>query len=149
MMLRCEDICWIRTNNKNSGTGILDPKAVLARSKEHCLMGIKGTVRRSTDGDFIHANVDIDLIIDEEPVVGFTTHNSSLFASLLLTTPGWEPRQTNRNVPHRGTLLPGQEETSRVWQGFLHQVSQDDSHGESQGGCHALFLTLTPPDPAG
>ena len=32
-------------------------------------MGIKGTVRRSTDGDFIHANVDIDLIIDEEPVV--------------------------------------------------------------------------------
>ena len=36
--------------------------------QEHCLMGIKGTVRRSVDGDFIHANVDIDLIIgDEEP----------------------------------------------------------------------------------
>lgn len=33
-------------------------------------MGIKGTVRRSTDGDFIHANVDIDLIIDEEPEPG-------------------------------------------------------------------------------
>lgn len=29
-------------------------------------MGIKGTVRRSTDGEFIHANVDIDLIIEEE-----------------------------------------------------------------------------------
>lgn len=29
-------------------------------------MGIKGTVRRSVDGDFIHANVDIDLIIDDE-----------------------------------------------------------------------------------
>ena len=27
-------------------------------------------VRRSTDGDFIHANVDIDLIIDEEPKYG-------------------------------------------------------------------------------
>ena len=67
---RCEDICWIRTNARQSGTGILDPRAVLARTKEHCLMGIKGTVRRSTDGDFIHANVDIDLIIDEEPVVG-------------------------------------------------------------------------------
>ncbi|TMS22889.1 N6-adenosine-methyltransferase non-catalytic subunit [Larimichthys crocea] len=37
---------------------------------EHCLMGIKGTVRRSTDGDFIHANVDIDLIITEEPEMG-------------------------------------------------------------------------------
>jgi hypothetical protein len=29
-------------------------------------MGIRGTVRRSTDFDFIHANVDIDLIITEE-----------------------------------------------------------------------------------
>lgn len=38
--------------------------------QEHCLMGIKGTVRRSTDGDFIHANVDIDLIITEEPEIG-------------------------------------------------------------------------------
>lgn len=34
--------------------------------QEHCLMGIKGTVRRSTDGHLIHANVDIDIIIDEE-----------------------------------------------------------------------------------
>lgn len=33
-------------------------------------MGIKGTVRRSTDGDFIHSNVDIDLIISEEPAYG-------------------------------------------------------------------------------
>jgi hypothetical protein len=33
-------------------------------------MGIKGTVRRSIDGDFIHANVDIDLIIDEEAEPG-------------------------------------------------------------------------------
>ena len=38
--------------------------------QEHCLMGIKGTVKRSTDGDFIHANVDIDLIIEEEPEFG-------------------------------------------------------------------------------
>ena len=35
-----------------------------------CLLFILGTVRRSTDGDFIHANVDIDLIIDEEAEVG-------------------------------------------------------------------------------
>lgn len=33
-------------------------------------MGIKGTVRRSTDGDFIHANIDIDLIISEENEFG-------------------------------------------------------------------------------
>lgn len=68
---RCEDICWIRTNIKNPGhSKNLDPKAVFQRTKEHCLMGIKGTVRRSTDGDFIHANVDIDLIISEENEYG-------------------------------------------------------------------------------
>uniref|UniRef100_A0A3B1KGD3 N(6)-adenosine-methyltransferase non-catalytic subunit METTL14 n=1 Tax=Astyanax mexicanus TaxID=7994 RepID=A0A3B1KGD3_ASTMX len=68
---RCEDICWIKTNKNNPGkTKTLDPKAVFQRTKEHCLMGIKGTVRRSLDGDFIHANVDIDLIITDEPEMG-------------------------------------------------------------------------------
>lgn len=42
-------------------------------------MGIKGTVRRSTDGDFIHANVDIDLIIDEEPPYGSKEKPIELF----------------------------------------------------------------------
>ncbi|XP_055713574.1 N6-adenosine-methyltransferase non-catalytic subunit [Phlebotomus papatasi] len=68
---RCEDISWIRTNINNPGhSKILESKAVFQRTKEHCLMGIKGTVRRSTDGDFIHANVDIDLIISEEEGFG-------------------------------------------------------------------------------
>lgn len=68
---RCEDICWIKTNKKNIGHNKnLEPKAIFQRTKEHCLMGIKGTVRRSTDGDFIHSNVDIDLIISEEPAYG-------------------------------------------------------------------------------
>lgn len=39
--------------------------------KEHCLMGIKGTVRRSTDGHIIHANIDTDVIIAEEPPYGW------------------------------------------------------------------------------
>ncbi|GAB0098379.1 N6-adenosine-methyltransferase non-catalytic subunit [Sergentomyia squamirostris] len=68
---RCEDISWIRTNiNKPGHSKILETKSVFQRTKEHCLMGIKGTVRRSTDGDFIHANVDIDLIISEEEEFG-------------------------------------------------------------------------------
>lgn len=86
---RCEDICWIRTNiNSPAHSKILEPKAVFQRTKEHCLMGIKGTVRRSTDGDFIHSNIvssfreffflyscnsifqDIDLIISEENEFG-------------------------------------------------------------------------------
>ncbi|KAK2726364.1 hypothetical protein QYM36_000713 [Artemia franciscana] len=68
---RCEDICWIQTNTNNpSHSKNLDPKAVFQRTKEHCLMGIKGTVRRSLDGNYIHANVDIDLIITEQPEYG-------------------------------------------------------------------------------
>jgi len=67
---RCEDICWIQTNHKTGAAKMVEPNAAFQRTKEHCLMGIKGTVRRSTDGSFIHANVDIDLIIDEEPDPG-------------------------------------------------------------------------------
>ncbi|XP_063243345.1 N6-adenosine-methyltransferase non-catalytic subunit [Bacillus rossius redtenbacheri] len=77
---RCEDICWIRTNIGNPGhSKNLEPKAVFQRTKEHCLMGIKGTVRRSTDGDFIHANVDIDLIISEETEYGSLDKPVELF----------------------------------------------------------------------
>ena len=42
-------------------------------------MGIKGTVRRSTDGDFIHANIDIDLIISEEPEYGSIAKPDEIF----------------------------------------------------------------------
>lgn len=33
-------------------------------------MGIRGTVRRSTDGHIIHANIDTDVIISEQPPLG-------------------------------------------------------------------------------
>merc|ERR1719383_1713054 len=76
---RCEDICWIKTNNSGNNNKIVEPKAVSQRTKEHCLMGIKGTVRRSTDGDFIHANVDIDLIIAEEAEAGSLDKPEEMF----------------------------------------------------------------------
>lgn len=31
--------------------------SLLVRTKQHCLMGIRGTVRRSTDSWFVHCNV--------------------------------------------------------------------------------------------
>lgn len=34
--------------------------------KEHCLVGVKGDVRRANDSHFIHANIDTDVIVDEE-----------------------------------------------------------------------------------
>ncbi|GJM84689.1 hypothetical protein PR202_ga00382 [Eleusine coracana subsp. coracana] len=68
---RCEDICWVKTNKKNATPGLRhDSNTLFQRSKEHCLMGIKGTVRRSTDGHIIHANIDTDIIIAEETTDG-------------------------------------------------------------------------------
>nr|CAB3263766.1 methyltransferase-like protein 14 homolog [Phallusia mammillata] len=75
---RCEDICWIKTNLKQKTKPLID-ESLFVRTKEHCLMGIKGTVRRSTDGDFIHANVDIDLIIEEEKESGSTEKPEEIF----------------------------------------------------------------------
>ena len=47
--------------------------------QEHCLMGIKGTVRRATDGHIIHANVDTDVVVSEEPPFGSTRKPDELY----------------------------------------------------------------------
>eukprot|EP00051_Salpingoeca_urceolata_P028187 m.485507 g.485507 ORF g.485507 m.485507 type:complete len:429 (+) comp23858_c0_seq1:242-1528(+) len=77
---RCEDICWIKTNRTCPGpTTTFQESAVFQRTKEHCLMGIKGTVKRSTDGHFIHANVDVDIIIGEELPYGSREKPEEIF----------------------------------------------------------------------
>ena len=70
---RCEDICWIKCNRHNDLSA--ERGAALRRVKEHCLMGIKGGLRRNTDGDVIHANIDTDVIVSRpgfEPSDGST-----------------------------------------------------------------------------
>ncbi|ONK79088.1 uncharacterized protein A4U43_C01F2820 [Asparagus officinalis] len=77
---RCEDICWVKTNKKNATPGLRhDSHTLFQHSKEHCLMGIKGTVRRSTDGHIIHANIDTDIIIAEEPTDGSTKKPDDMY----------------------------------------------------------------------
>ena len=80
---RCEDLCWLKTNRKQSlpATSVrtADSKQILHHTKEHCLMGIRGTVRRNQDGHLIHANVDTDIIISEEPPLGSKFVASVLF----------------------------------------------------------------------
>ena len=80
-------------------------------------MGIKGTVRRSTDGDFIHANVDIDLIIDEEPEVGSLDKPGK---NILRWQKYFKAITFSGDVSHSGTLLSGQAETPRVRTRQLH-----------------------------
>lgn len=80
---RCEEILWIKPNKnaiKAKKAHLKDgeaaeesnvkrwmqegrkddddqPKNVMVTQKEHCLMGIRGTVRRKTDNWFVHCNV--------------------------------------------------------------------------------------------
>jgi mRNA (2'-O-methyladenosine-N6-)-methyltransferase len=56
---RCEDVVWVKTNKTtNDGPGTDMPTtSLLTRTKQHCLIGIRGTVRRSTDSWFVHCNV--------------------------------------------------------------------------------------------
>ncbi|KAG7087584.1 hypothetical protein E1B28_013538 [Marasmius oreades] len=65
---RCEDVVWVRTNKGRAdhGPGTDPPTtSLLVRTKQHCLIGIRGTVRRSTDSWFVHCNVDTDVILWE------------------------------------------------------------------------------------
>ncbi|CAK5270972.1 unnamed protein product [Mycena citricolor] len=64
---RCEDVVWVKTNKTtNNGPGTDPPTtSLLTRTKQHCLIGIRGTVRRSTDSWFVHCNVDTDVIFWE------------------------------------------------------------------------------------
>ncbi|BGP10934.1 regulatory protein [Rhodotorula toruloides] len=69
---RCEDIVRLKTNKKDpEGDLVKEPTSLFQPTLEHCLMGIRGTVRRSTDSFFVHCNVDTDVIVwegdDEDP----------------------------------------------------------------------------------
>lgn len=75
---RIENICWVKTNRNENH---LHPRCnylpygvteVLHTTKEHLLVGIKGTVSRSLDSYLIHANVDSDVIIAEQEPFGCT-----------------------------------------------------------------------------
>ncbi|TPX73835.1 hypothetical protein CcCBS67573_g04895 [Chytriomyces confervae] len=76
---RAEDIVWAKTNKAVKGSYQVGPFPVLQRQKEHCLVGIKGTLRRSSDTHFIHCNVDTDIIISDEPANGDTAKPEELY----------------------------------------------------------------------
>ena len=78
---RCEDIVWIKTNKHNfTNKSYQDSEdSLLQHTKEHCLVGIKGAVKRGVDGHFIHANIDTDVIVSEEPPAGSTEKPDELY----------------------------------------------------------------------
>lgn len=88
--------------------------------QEHCLMGIKGTVRRSIDGDFIHANVDIDLIITEEPEMGNVEKPVEIFHIIEHFCLG---RRRLHLFGRDSTIRPGEKNLVWIIWGKIHLVS--------------------------
>jgi mRNA (2'-O-methyladenosine-N6-)-methyltransferase len=84
---RIEDIVWLKTNKnwkketkksvkiKNSSNS----HTLLQCVKEHCLVGLKGDVKRASDSYFIHANIDTDIIVDEEAPLGSTAKPKEIY----------------------------------------------------------------------
>lgn len=73
---RCEEVCWVKTNKQGPQIQPDLPTSatsLLVRAKEHCLMGIKGSVRRNRDGHIIHCNVHTDLVVAEQPTNPLST----------------------------------------------------------------------------
>lgn len=110
-------------------------------------MGIKGTVRRSTDGDFIHANVDIDLIITEEEEYGSMDKPSEIFNIIEHFCLG---RRRLHLFGRDSTIRPG-------WLTIGPQLTNDNFNSEtyasyfSQGnfttGCTERIESLRPKSP--
>ncbi|CAK0802305.1 unnamed protein product [Prorocentrum cordatum] len=88
---RVEDICWVKTNRLaeqddqgrvKQQTVMYGDTSIVQRTKEHCVVGVKGTLKRSVDTHFIHANCDVDLIMEEEKEFGSTQKPTELYETI-------------------------------------------------------------------
>ena len=66
---RIEDICWVKTNKSGRVPKDLpiNQDQVLFSTIEHCLVGMRGHLKRSIDTHAVLANVECDVILGEEP----------------------------------------------------------------------------------
>lgn len=62
---RSEDIVYFVASENSLHMPPEAPNQLLKSTCWHCLMGLKGTLRRSTDTNLINCNVDIDSIIEK------------------------------------------------------------------------------------
>lgn len=134
---RCEVITWcLTTTPQGSGTPRnLSDGGALATSAVHCLVGIRGTVRRSTDTNFVHCNIDTDALFwPGETSTGGSTADGpvdlrakppelySLIENFCLGTRRVELFGNNRNI-RRGWLTIGHPSalgpTAPRWQEVL------------------------------
>jgi N6-adenosine-specific RNA methylase IME4 len=80
---RIEDICWLKTNEESKDMPDYLPfgaSNAIKMTKEHLLVGIKGTVNRSRDSYLIHSNIDSDVVIaPQEKAFGCTKKPEAIY----------------------------------------------------------------------
>ena len=82
---RIEDICWVKTNKCLKERKYLNathqrPATTLHHVKEHCLVGRRGDISRKRDSHFVHSNLDVDVILSEEPELGSLQKPEELYS---------------------------------------------------------------------
>lgn len=144
---RCEVITWCLTSRPEGGnsTRSTGEGAAFATSSVHCLMGIRGTIKRSTDSNFVHCNVDTDVLFwPGESSTGNGNEKSgsidlrkkppelySIIENFCLGTRRVELFGNNRNI-RRGWLTIGHPETlGPNAPGWSRAVNQEDHPGSA------------------
>ncbi|WIA36475.1 hypothetical protein OEZ86_007775 [Tetradesmus obliquus] len=132
---RAEDICWIKTNTQHKSRKYLIPTyqqegSMLVHTKEHCLMGIRGSVKRGLDGHLIHTNVDTDVIVSEEPPLGSTEKPEELYDIIERFCAGRRRLELfgeDRNI-RQGWVTVGRAITQSTFrpQAYLHHFRNED-----------------------
>lgn len=110
-------------------------------------MGVRGNVRRNQDGHIIHANVDTDVIISDEPEYGSTVKPEEIYAVIEHFCLGEPWTGITLVLAQQSSLLP--QASSLTWQttqvrGVLQDCNSEPfSSSEVPSGCSAydgLFL---------
>lgn len=98
---RSENISYLTLSKDSIFFPHQDSNSVLISSTWHCLMGLKGTLRRSDDNDLINCNVNTDCIIEpSEETPQIIPHqfysiieNFSLMSRRIHIVPGYAPEK--------------------------------------------------------
>ncbi len=66
---RCDDIVWIKSNRTGHRMNYShqDNTSFMKKTKEHCLVGLKDWSENKNYPNFIHPNIDTDVILSEQP----------------------------------------------------------------------------------
>ncbi|GAA5824325.1 hypothetical protein JCM5353_007026 [Sporobolomyces roseus] len=132
---RCEDIVWLRTNKGDpEGDLTKEPTSLFTPTIEHCLMGIRGTVRRSTDSWFVHCNVDTDVIVwegDQEDPDLKPPELQSLIENFCLGTRRLH-LYGSKNALRRGWLTVSGEGSEFGKESKVQEVEKEESRWEAK-----------------